>query len=68
MTAKTYRQLAAALSTAMHTTLQDPDGHHGAAQRGGIALAAQRLADTLQADNPKFDRARFLAAAGASDA
>lgn len=63
MTAKDYRAIAAALSAAMLATLDDPDGR----RRGGIALAAQRMADTLQADNASFNRARFMTAAGASD-
>ena len=33
--------------------------------RGGIMdTLAQRMADALQGDNPRFDRARFLSACG----
>ena len=31
---------------------------------GGISDAARAIADALQADNPRFDRERFLKAAG----
>ena len=63
MTTKDYIALAQAFSNAMIETLSDDTG----LRRGGIALAAQSVAGVLATDNPRFDRARFLAACGVSD-
>jgi uncharacterized membrane protein YjgN (DUF898 family) len=36
----------------------------GLTRVGIINTVAERMADALQADNPRFDRARFLTACG----
>jgi hypothetical protein len=52
MTRKDYQLIASALSTAWYNT------------QAGREDVAYRMADALQADNPRFDRDRFLVAAG----
>jgi len=64
-----YELIARALSDAMHATLNDVDepAEWRPNRRGGIALAAQLLADALGQQNERFNRAQFLAASGAAD-
>jgi hypothetical protein len=52
MTRKDYVIIADAIATSWH---------HSADSKADIA---RNLADALQADNPRFDRARFLDACG----
>jgi hypothetical protein len=60
MTRKDYILIADALKAARSSyTLPNVAIYHN-----GIANAAQRLADALARDNPRFDRERFLKAAG----
>lgn len=56
MTRKDYVQLAEALKAAAYA-LNPPE-------RAGAILAAQEIALALAADNPRFDRARFIKACG----
>lgn len=56
MSRKDYVAIAAALRSALAA---------GAEERS-IAEAARRIADVMAAGNPRFDRARFLAACGVS--
>jgi len=58
MTRKHYVMLAAALNVAKQEAGPSADA------RRGIDLAAEHVADTLAADNPRFDKRRFLTAAG----
>ena len=57
MTRKDYILIAAALKAA-HNSPATVDGHRC------IYLAAERIADALASDNPRFDIARFLKACG----
>lgn len=57
MTRKDYIAIARAFATAGTTTL---DGVHLPTLR----LLADRVADVMEADNPNFDRAKFLTACG----
>lgn len=57
MTHKDYVKIAAALADAR---AQFPDDAHA---RVGVNLAEASIADVLAADNPRFDRSRFHAAA-----
>jgi hypothetical protein len=59
MTRKDYVLLAEALNAAFSRSTADK-----ADKADGIARAAIELADALAADNPRFDRERFLKAAG----
>lgn len=61
MTRKDYVALAAAISEARAKT----DDLPGAAYT--LSMATVTIANALAADNPRFDRARFYAAAGTSD-
>lgn len=56
MSRKDYVAIAAALRSALAA---------GAEERS-IAEAARRIADAMAVGNPRFDRARFLAACGVS--
>lgn len=58
MTRKDYILLAEALKVANDSLLGPSDEHQG------IRYAAMHIANALAQDNPRFDRARFLAAAG----
>jgi hypothetical protein len=59
MSRKDYRKLAAALAA---VAVEDDHGpRDGAAVLGDVRRA---IADVLAADNPRFDRERFLAACG----
>ena len=62
MTKKDYIKIAAALAQAGNTHFQYVPTNAGA--RLQYEACVGRLADTLAADNPKFDRARFYAACG----
>ena len=58
MTRKDYVAIAAALSWAA----QRAEAETGTAR--GADIAAEEIAKTMAADNPRFDRARFLKACG----
>lgn len=57
ITRKDYVLLASAIERAHTESL-------GSDMKEGSSLTAERIADALQADNPRFDRARFLNACG----
>lgn len=62
MTRKDYIAIAAALKTAR---VNNPLGHtNQALYNNGVDNAVARVADALQMDNSRFDRARFLEACG----
>jgi hypothetical protein len=64
MTRKDYEAIAAAFRYARSDILtKEPDASH-ADMLDGAALAAEHIATTMAADNPAFDRARFLKACG----
>ena len=66
MTRKDYYALAAAIDTAFHEAGAD-FGHNHHKRHGaqhGVFKAALCIADSLAKDNPRFDRDRFLDAAG----
>lgn len=68
MTRKDYKTIAAALhrTSMAHGIGQKSDK----AKQGGdnaLRLLAIDLAATLAADNPRFDRSRFLAACGVTE-
>lgn len=57
MTRKDYIAIAAALVRASAASETDN-------QRRGVQRSALCIADVMAADNPRFDRAKFLAACG----
>lgn len=57
MTKKDYIALAAALKA-------EVDGSDNDYRTAGIEAAAKAMASVLRADNPRFDRDKFLAACG----
>jgi hypothetical protein len=59
MTRKDYVLIAAALKAA-----NTPFCNYGADGKTAHANCAHQIADMLARDNPRFDRTRFLAAAG----
>lgn len=59
MTRKDYILIADALKDARGTMLLTAAAYHS-----GVDNAVHRLADALARDNPRFDRERFLKAAG----
>lgn len=59
MSRKDYQAIAAAIKS--QTPLADEST---ASPMFWLERIAMRLADTLAQDNPRFDRARFLAACG----
>ena len=61
MTRKDYIKIAEALASANRAF--EPNGSCQTA----VAVATDRLADMLEADNPRFDRAAFYAAVGIED-
>lgn len=63
ITAAGYRLIAASISAEIHATLPA----ESTAVCGPLARLTVRLADALQTDNPRFDRAQFLAASGVSE-
>lgn len=58
MTSKDYQLIADALRSALHS---HTDGIPG---DSATRHSARCIADALASDNPRFDRARFLAACG----
>ncbi len=58
MTRKDYVLIAESLSNLMS------DFNNCGDDSVSLSLVVGELADTLQADNPRFDRARFLEACG----
>ena len=62
MTRKDYVLLAEALADARRIALQSENSPENTA--AGVVLASLTLAQILQNENPRFDRARFLAACG----
>jgi hypothetical protein len=69
MTRRDYIRIAAALSAARPLGVTDSgttaaDSARQGAKRGQWLADCGALADALAADNPRFDRARFYAAAG----
>ena len=58
MTKKDYQ----AIARATHQTRVMYSGRDEARERGAIMSLAERIADVCAADNPRFDRATFLAA------
>lgn len=61
MTRKDYQLIAQAINAPFVSDSLDMSDY---AERERIA---NRLADSLKADNPRFDRARFLKACGLED-
>ena len=65
MTRKDYEAIAAAMKTARsYSQRGEPLTIHAANFNCGVSNAAQRIADHCAADNPRFDRQRFLKACG----
>lgn len=64
MTRKDYVAIAAAIRAARRDVTNREPPECVADMQDGISLAAEHLADALRRDNPRFDRARFLAACG----
>lgn len=62
MSKKHYEALAAALRDA-----RNDEGSDYATFDEGIDAAVERIAIVLRKDNPRFDSARFLKAAGVSE-
>ena len=60
MSRKDYIRLAAALRTSLHVPTVDDYS----IQFRVVREVARALADTLAQDNPRFNRSRFLEAAG----
>lgn len=54
MTKKDYVAIAAVLA-----------GPYSSSDREGVRAVAERMADMLERDNPRFDRVRFLQACAA---
>jgi hypothetical protein len=55
MTRKDYELIAAALREALAYAMED-------SEKDGVAIAAERIATALKADNSRFDKDRFIAA------
>lgn len=53
-----------ALAEAIRLTVEEARAIGDRTALGGVRILGRRVADVLAADNPRFDRARFLAAAG----
>ena len=64
MTRKDYILIAAALRNAHDAIRQKEPAECHDDMLDGIGYAADYLVDALANDNPRFDRARFLAACG----
>ena len=62
MTKKDYVLIAKALQ--LRTVYDAEDMTYAEGWHAGVSSCIDALADVLQRDNPKFDRARFLAACG----
>ena len=67
MSKKDYILIAETISAQLETSSLE-DGHPDASYNEGLAIkrTAHALADAFAADNPRFDRDRFLIACGAS--
>ena len=63
MTRKDYELIAGAVRDALHSARPWSED-----KEDGIRLAVRSIADALAADNPRFDRSRFLAACGVAPA
>jgi len=63
MTRKDYEKLAAAIGRAMGKERR----YNGATLSAGVLRVYEEISDTLSADNPRYDRARFFAAMVAED-
>ena len=63
MTRKDYEAIAAAIKAAAQNIDPDYTPETVNNMRQGVRLSAHALADAL-AENPRFDRARFLTACG----
>lgn len=57
MSRKDYVAIAAAINRAFNSDFYESETY------SGIEVTATFIADALQAENPRFDRERFLAAA-----
>jgi len=64
MTRKDYELIAAAIAGQHSEIPSDEPKVWESAYKCGVTDAARALADALAEDNPRFDRARFLAACG----
>ncbi len=60
MTRKDYVLLAEAIASA-YAAIPAPENPH---ETNGVRRVASHVADALARDNPRFDRERFLKAAG----
>ena len=64
MSRKDYVRIAAAIKAARaEIVAEEPEEFHSELL-DGVAYVADFLADALKADNPSFDRTRFLTACG----
>ena len=64
MTKKDYELIAEAIRDGIHEhkrVFGEPPHHH-------VQVLTERIADALARDNPRFQRRRFLDAAGVTDA
>lgn len=64
MTRKDYVALAEALREARVDIQCKEPAEHVSTLKDGVSYAADHIADALAADNPRFDRTRFLKACG----
>jgi hypothetical protein len=62
MTKKDYIAIAAAIKAARADVTTKEPRYSQRDMLDGISLAVEHVADVFAADNPRFDRARFLAA------
>lgn len=75
MTRKDYVAIAAAIRTVVVQTTdarkileaagKTASAHHADGKLSGAYAIAHVLADVMERDNPRFDRAKFIAATGA---
>jgi hypothetical protein len=63
MIKKDYELIAKAIK-GTHVYIDEREGGNLADLHDGASLAAELMADALQRDNPRFDRAKFLKACG----
>lgn len=65
MTRKDYVAIAKAFKAEADSALRDTGGAgHGRMVYGYLCAVAVNVADVFEADNPRFDRDRFIKAAG----